>query len=112
MKLISITLASLLSLSYITGCGGGSTEPKPGDLDYVITSGCPAEPHIVGILVTDVGCQSKIQGVDYSLVCKAGQGLNALSGTGKTVQQVLSGTRYTGPVVIGGTHFACMSGKY
>jgi hypothetical protein len=96
----------------MTGCGGGSV-PKPGDLDYVITSGCSgASGRPNDVYVTVWGCISKVQGVSYSFVCKDGQGLNALEGTNKTVQHVLAGTRYTGPVVLGGTPYYCMSGTY
>ena len=112
MKFLSITIASSLALGLIAGCGGGSSDPKPGDLDYVAKDRCIPDRISNSILVDPWGCVEKLAGVNFSFVCKDGQGLNVLEGSNKTVQQILAGTRYSGPVVIEGTRFSCMSGKY
>lgn len=112
MKFISIALASVLSLGLITGCGGGSSEPKPGDLDYVVSTICMPDRIANADLVPDFGCVKTVAGATYSFVCKAGQGLNVLEGSNKKIQEILLGTRYMGYTTIDGTRFSCMSGKY
>lgn len=111
MKKLLLTLAiSSMSLALV-GCGGGA-EPKPGDLDSIAKNICIPDTIANSFLISPWGCVQKVAGVTYSFVCKDGQGLNVLEGSNKTIQQILAGTRYSGPVAIGGTRFSCMSGKY